>query len=98
MINNKVSAIAVTIYDKGNMMINLNSILIWLLDFSSLLVKILLLSAVLFYFWADVLANAYIDISSQICTEYSSITNKEVKYFDVVGCFEKNNNNWVKVN
>jgi len=98
VINNKVSAIAVTIYDKGNMMINLNSILIWLLDFSSLLIKMLVLSTVLFYFWAEIFANAYIDISSQICTEYSGITNKEVKYFGVVGCFEKSDNNWVKVN
>ena len=76
---------------------DIRQVLIWLLGMSSTLIKMLVLSVILFYFWADILVNAYIDISTQVCNEYSNITKKEVKYFDVVGCFEKTDNSWIKI-
>jgi hypothetical protein len=79
-------------------MLDIKHILIWLMDLLSSFAKTLIISVMLIYFLADIFVNGYIDISSQICTEYSGITNKKVKYFDVVGCFEKIDNNWVKVN
>jgi len=78
-------------------MLYVKHIFMALMDLITSLAKTLFISLILIYILVDVFTNAYIDISSQICTEYSNITKKEVKYFDVVGCFEKIDNSWVKV-
>ena len=78
-------------------MLDAKQILMCFIDISFVLIKTLVLSIILVYFWANIFMNMYIDISSQICNEYSNITKKQVKYFDAVGCFENIDNNWVKV-
>jgi hypothetical protein len=59
-----------------------------------LLAVFMIVMPVFLEFYTDV----YLDFKSKQCLEYSNITNKHIKYFNAVGCFEKINDNWVKTN